>query len=473
VTEQCIWNLGFRGLEHKMDHAIVGFNIGTSKVIRATANVGSSATVSECGLAGQGANDWLAAFRNVSKTSETVLGSSIVSVCGTSGTFLFVDAYGHPVGRPVLYNEVDEEQAVVFSQHLRAKGVDPAGLASSDSAAMKVWMHWNALNHAERSVVRWIVPQSVWVCYMLVLGHEFPWEDVCADIGNCRKFGGDQQLKEWRTDIYTAVGVPLAILPTIVRSGVIVGDATSEFASSCGVTGGVVVHGTTDASADALGLVGDTVGTIGLMAGSTTSLKAVVDRPIPTTADSYIGAHPYDGTLRMYTAWVTVGENLREICRLEGMSVPDLMKAAWTFNGRVPFVELSRGSIVSEYRSVDFFVLARAVVECSALWEAFHIDHISKSLGSRRVSIHMVGGTTQDERWMQLRADVFGQQIVTHEPVTTLGTVLPGLLLNGYISSAREFLDEFMVVKRVFHPRPMDQRVMELRDLVWERIGGK
>ncbi len=451
---------------------LVGINIGTSKLVAVLAVPGSAPSVVEVPLRDQEPGAWLEALQDALKKTGHPTEGTLVGICGTSGTFVLTDQKGKVLGAPVMYNDSHPEAVAGVKARLAGTAWAKGDVVSPDNAFLKLHHALKSLSADDRARVRWVIPQSVWLSYALATPSGHDWADVDADISNCRKLGGKLAPRQWPQDLCELLSVPMDILPHIVPSGQLLGSISSDLGKSCQLNGATLYHGTTDASAEAMALVGDCIGQIGVIAGSTTSIKAVIGHAIDVGPDAYLGAHPLDPDKLFYTAWVSVGENIRQRAEFEGIAVQKLIEDAWGLPDHdIPVVPLRRTPITEKWYETDARYFARGVMESAAWWEAWQIETIAAHAKEVVPKIQMIGGTARSSPWLQLRADAYQRPVTLYSAGGALGAVLPGLLLNGVVPSSMDFLHSYRVAIKQVEPAPLSSHAADRKQAADSWIG--
>ncbi|MCS5716073.1 FGGY family carbohydrate kinase [Herbiconiux sp. CPCC 205716] len=190
-----------------------------------------------------------------------------LSITGTSGTVVPVDALGAPVGNAVLY---DDPRGVDELRMLAAAGLDgrPSG-----ALARAAWMH-GAAGHAHPdagapSAARFVFTPDVVAAALAA-------RLLPSDTSHALKSGIDPVAATWNDEALAVLGLPRETLPELVAPGRVVGEVSAGVAARIGLpTGVLIVSGMTDGSTGqiATGAValGDSVGVL----GTTLVLKAV------------------------------------------------------------------------------------------------------------------------------------------------------------------------------------------------------
>jgi len=189
-----------------------------------------------------------------------------IAVDGTSGTVLAVDAGGHPLAKPLMYDDRVEDAALLARI---------APLIARDSAA-----HGPASGLAKALVLQSlpgvgkIVHQADWIAGRLA-GHA-----GTTDENNALKTGYDPIERRW-PDWMAATGLRMDLLPRVVAPGAPVETIAPEMAKSFGLDPDVVVvAGTTDGCASFLATGAGRPGDGVTVLGSTLTLKLLCARPV-------------------------------------------------------------------------------------------------------------------------------------------------------------------------------------------------
>jgi xylulokinase len=186
-----------------------------------------------------------------------------LSVDGTSGTLLAIDARGQPLGEALMYNDEAE----------------PAGvLAIAESAPDVSAAHGSTSGLAKAMQLRALKPnrllhQADWIAA------QFSGRYV-TDTNNALKTGFDPVGGYW-PDWIGDLGFNLGLLPEVFAPGQAVGTVTHEAAAAFGLDKStLVVAGTTDGCASFLATGAAEVGDAVTAIGTTLTLKLLSDRPI-------------------------------------------------------------------------------------------------------------------------------------------------------------------------------------------------
>lgn len=339
-------------------------------------------------------------------------GIRALSITGTSGTVVPVDATGRPVGEAVLY---DDPRGTAELRALTEAGF---GVRPSGALARAAWTHASA--PAERYV---FTPDVVAAA---LAGHMLP-----SDTSHALKSGIDPVAAAWDLDALAVLGLPRERLPELVAPGRVIGEVAD--AAALGLPAGVaIVSGMTDGSTGqiATGAVaaGDSVGVL----GTTLVLKAVSSRDVvDASAGIYSHVAPDGlfwpggasnagaGVLRSgSTAGVDPAENEAAIAALgmSGVVAYPLARAgerfpvaSTTFTGFA--VGLDGRPVVGGLDSLASAERFRAIYEGVALVERLGLERLA-DLGVELRRHHLAGGTSASQVWNRIRATALGRPVV-------------------------------------------------------------
>jgi len=196
----------------------------------------------------------------------------------TSGTVLLVDSAGEPVWPALMYDD--------------SRVVDDAGRANEVGAAV-----WDSLGY--RMQPSWALPKLLWLLrehgergHGARLAHQVDFvtrrlvgREVPADGSHALKTGYDLLHDAWPHEVMTALGVPVEMLPDVVRCGTRLGAVGAAGAEATGINEGTpVIAGMTDGCAAQLAAGALSEGSWNSVLGTTLALKGVCVRADPRSA---------------------------------------------------------------------------------------------------------------------------------------------------------------------------------------------
>lgn len=314
-----------------------------------------------------------------------------LSVTGTSGTVVPVDADGTAVGDALLYDDSSGAGA----------------LLAADVPAAPTLGRLTRL-HAEH-------PDAHWASTADVVNAALTGAPVPADASHWLKAGIDLTTLTWPVDELTALGLPSDRLPALVRPGTAIGVVDSAVAQQLGLPADVVVvAGMTDGCTAQLaaGAVGDG-DTMGVL-GTTLVLKAVSDTPI-NSADGAVYSHLapdgryWAGGASNSGAGVLAaefpGQDLAELDRQVADSVANHVRYPLSVAGeRFPVADRRLPSL-TDGEPTSRLDAYRTVLEGVAFVERLGLDRL-RDLGITPRRHLIAGGATASPVWNRIRATV-------------------------------------------------------------------
>jgi len=191
-----------------------------------------------------------------------------ISVDGTSGTLLLIDAAGQPRTAGLMYND-----ARASTEAARISEVAPpeSGAHGASSALAKL-LH--LLDHTERRNVRFAVHQADWIAGRLAGRHGI------SDENNALKLGYDPITRTW-PDWLDRLDVPRELLPKVLVPGTPFADIDPTVAATLGLPRSArIAAGTTDGVAAFVATRADAPGDAVTSLGTTLVVKLLATTPI-------------------------------------------------------------------------------------------------------------------------------------------------------------------------------------------------
>ncbi len=253
------------------DRLALGIDVGTSGIRAAALDARgelvaqAASAMAECGPDPRSPAVWRATLaltlqRLAGQVDLETLGA--LSVDGTSGTVLALDARGEPLGNALMYNDAVEDAALLE----RIGAVVPRESAAHGSGSALA----RACQLQRRPGVARIVHQADWIAELLAGA------PVASDESNALKTGYDALARRW-PDWLAQTPLHTDLLPAVVA----VGAVTAYTAGAFGLPGGVViVAGMTDGCASFMATGASRPGEGVTALGTTLTLKLLCERPI-------------------------------------------------------------------------------------------------------------------------------------------------------------------------------------------------
>ncbi|MBB3036534.1 FGGY-family carbohydrate kinase [Hoyosella altamirensis] len=354
--------------------------------------------------------------------SRAALAQSDVTVRGvaldaTSGSIVMTDRAGKPVTPGLMY---DDARATDESVRVQEAGDDL----------------WRSLGY--RPQASWALPKLLWLYRHgdlpegAVLQHQADYltsllvgRATAADSSHALKTGYDLEHERWPVDLIDTLGLPVSVLPDVVRPGTELGVVGTAAADATGIPAGTPVKaGMTDGCAALLGSGTVGVGSWNAVLGTTLVLKGVTEQRIRDPLGVVYSHRAPDGN------WLPGGASSAGAgvlsAEFPGADLDALSAKAAERDGRAftypvvsqgerfPFVapELRRFTIGEVADDIDYYAsLLRGV----AYVERLCFDYLDLLGAPTHGTLSVTGGGARSSYWNQLRADVLQRTIVVPE----------------------------------------------------------
>lgn len=358
---------------------------------------------------------------------------SAIAVDGTSATVLLVDNTGTPLWPALMYNDARAvEQAKKIAQ------VAPSSTAAQGATcalAKLLWIFNTASDDEKMNHVAHIMHQADWVTGKLC--NQFG----ISDYNNVMKLGFDaehfvnehtvneqQAWPDWVCQLLHGAGIPVNILPRVVKPGTPVGTITPEIAQRFHLPQSTqVVAGTTDSTASFIATGANQVGDAVTALGSTLVLKVVSDKPV--FAPEYgVYSHPLATTDEK--RWLVGGASnsggavLRQFFSLEQLRsmTPQLRPETPTGLEYYPLPAIGERFPVNDAalepvldprpeNDVTFF---QAILEGIAQIEAKGYRLLAKLGAPYPVTVRTTGGGAANQAWTMIREKMLSNFAGSH-----------------------------------------------------------
>ena len=352
-----------------------------------------------------------------------------ISIDGTSGTIVPLDADMKPLTNGIMYNDprAKEQAARIHASmgHIEKKLGYKFG--ASFSLPRVLWIHDELPEVYEKT--RIFAHQADYIAGMLC------GEYCTSDYSNALKTGYDLIDGRWPEEYASVLGLDLAKMPRIVSPGAPIANVTPEAAARLGLsTRTLVVGGSTDGYASALAAGAVASGRWASIIGTTFVLKGVTDRlVIDPNGSSY--SHMLPGGEWLLGGAANLGG--RVLNQARGDRSFDEMNAAsegliptgvrcYPLTGRgerFPFVlpdcePFYLGDVTGGR-------LYPAIMEGVGYAERLSLDHMI-SLGCPvGDTVYTTGGACRSALWLKIRASILNKRLLVPEVVdAAMGSAL-------------------------------------------------
>jgi rhamnulokinase len=274
----------------------------------------------------------------------------------------------------------------------------------------------------------------------------------------------DAKSREWSAEILEHLGVPLKVMPRIVRPGTVVAPLTEGLARLVGLNRAQVVavaaHDT--ASAFAAAPVQDPATALIISSGTWSLVGKLVPQPVTTPEAMAANVSSEGGidNIRLLKncmgSWLV--QELRRVWRVQDGKetswdeLTRLCEAAEPFKVLVDPDDSSFYNPANMQEAIDAFCArtgqakpagrggyVRAVYESLALKYRQVNEHICRVSGSRTTTVHIVGGGCKNPLLNQFTADALGLPVLAGpEEATAVGNLMVQAMAMGIIRTMAE-----------------------------------
>lgn len=429
------------------DQQLVGIDLGTSGLRTVAYDKGGDVAGSaDAEVNEQTQEEWERSLKEGSLALGS--GENIFSVDSTSGTIVMVDEYGEMVFPPVMRHEsapkwVKEIEACKAAEEAREKGIS----LSSTSPLPKI-MKVKDENPKKFENVEWILSPTTWLLYRLKYGEGERWRNLETDWTNALKFCADVTVDTpcWFEPLFERADVSLDLFPEVQGPGTFLGSAESKLAEKLSLLGADLYQGLSDGNASALAMGCLQPGDYGIACGSTSVPKFVSESIEPNEA-IYYHRHPIEGYLAgaAFETGIVLRWFCEQVLNLDQEGGLELARETevgseygfYPQGDRSPFFDPSLGNVLSDFHpNQDLSVeevrgrFVRGIVTGIALEEYQYIPLFEDLFDETIEKVYFLGGGTPSEEdpftwWNELRASVWGREVIKMEPRTTVGSLIP------------------------------------------------
>jgi len=359
------------------------------------------------------------------KALKDLRGIEAVSVDGTSGTVVAIDANGNPLFPALLYGDkrAQDEVGEILRLSESAKGYQTLLPVDASLVLPKIlWLRKNLKKFGEVSA---ILHES-----------DFIVKKVCGATVTSPNVAGkshiDVRSRSYLKGVYEDLNVPLSLMPPVKEVGDIVGHISERASLETGLPQGIpVVNGVTDATAGDIATGVLEAGQLNATIGTTLVVHAVVDKLVPDKmsriyyktflGSTYIAGGATDaGTLPLDAVSSLLRLNLQELDALAAKVPPGceglLAQPQWT-GTRVPSYNPNVRGFFTGLTSKNCTPghIFRSLLEGNAAVLADVIDIVEEVTGVSIKEVRACGGGSGSDVQDQIMADMTGLEVLIPE----------------------------------------------------------
>jgi sugar (pentulose or hexulose) kinase len=367
-----------------------------------------------------------------------------IALCSTSGTVLFTDRAGTALGPALMYDD-----ARAAAEERRAAEAGGALWVSLGYPMQRSWALPKALwllGQADAATRRAAERGGIRLAHSAdYLAGRLAGAPVATDFSHALKTGYDLAAHRWPTEVLDQLGVPLAILPDVVRPGSRLGTVNEAAAEHTGLPAGTpVLAGMTDGCAAQIAAGALSPGEWNSVLGTTLVLKGVTAERLADPGGAvYSHRHPDGGWLPGGASNVGAGSIPPEF--RHDPAGWDEGAALFEPSGAVAYPLVSQGERFPFVRpDAEGFRLGSTRSEpdryAAILQGVAYVERLCyaylETLGARVDGRTMVtGGGSRSAYWTQLRADVLGRPLHRPaQPEPAFGMAVLAAAGNGSLS---------------------------------------
>ena len=372
-----------------------------------------------------------------------------VTVDSTSGTIIPVDADDEPLYHALLHNDVraqDESRFICENTELNVK--------PSFALSKILWIKNNLPELFEKTHT--FIHAADYI-RGLVSG-----DFKTTDFSNAVKTGYDLERFSWPPALEEVLGIPFQKLPTVVKTGEVIGELTEQLCEEAGIHQRVpVVAGATDSTTSFYSSGAERIGDWNTTVGTVLGIRGVASKfLVDPEGLLYAHRHP-EGYWLPGAASNTGGEAVRLFFgdRLEAYD-RDIEHMAPTASLIYPLARKSEKFPFLNMNAMGFIncdistpqALFKGFLEGAAFVERMIYEKI-KAIGyplSDRV--YTMGGGAYSDPWLQIRADILKRNVCRAKEVeAAFGATI--IAASGvHFKNITEAIDHMVRIEKVVEP---------------------
>ncbi len=246
----------------------------------------------------------------------------------------------------------------------------------------------------------------------------------------------DLKSRKWASALIKSLGLPEKIFPALKQAGSRLGKLTKEAAANLGLLPGIPVGvGGPDTQCGLLGAGVVSAGQIGIVAGTTTPVQMVVDKPlVDTEMRIWTGLHVIPGLYVLesnagqmgstldWVAHLMYGNSPNPVAMLSAEAANSVPGAhgihstigAAVFNASAlepPIDNLTFSSVMTRWGEEGRADVARAILEGMAYAVRANIEQINHISGEKSSELWVCGGITRSSVWTEIIGDVMSCKV--------------------------------------------------------------
>ncbi|MBN1834282.1 MAG: hypothetical protein JW820_00460 [Spirochaetales bacterium] len=422
---------------------------------------------------------------------------SVLSIATMGDSFVPVDARGAPVGNFILASDArSAREADTLSRELGYRRIyDITGMPPHpiNTITKVLWLK----NHEPEIFSR----AAHFLCAEEFAVSRLGLPPTTSHCNACRTMAFDIQKLRWSEEMLAAVGLGEGSFAAAVPSGVVIGAVSDSVASSLGLPRGVkVVSGGMDQACSALGTKAVGQGIAEDSLGTVEALSFTVDRSVLTDelrgglleGHYSVNCHVISGKYLIMALVLSAGSTVqwfsRELGAEDASGDPDsgrdgrpsdrepppsrLLFLPYLAGSGTPSMDpFARGILMGLDLGIRRDDLLRGIHQGIVHEVSVNLDRLEE-LGVPISEIRCVGGGSNSDYRLQLRADMLGRTVVRMQDseAAVLGAaVLAGAGASVW-GSVHEGMEQVVREQRVFEPQARYRRFYDAQKQLYRKL---
>ncbi len=301
----------------------------------------------------------------------------------------------------------------------------------------------------------------------------------------------DHETLQWSDELCNATDIPIDKMASIVNSGTMLGEITSESAKATGLRKGTpVIMGSGDQQCSALGMGVIEPGLLKATTGTGTFVITHLDEFMEETFGMYCNPSAIPG--KWILEGVIPGTGLTYKWYRDQYCEPEVALAARTERDAYQIIEDSAASIPAGSDGLVIFPfmaynlgifyhlgfqhtkahIARAILEANGYGINFYIEMMEGILDVKFDELRIDGGGANSPLWRQIQADCIEKPVVLPRirDSTVIGAAMLGTVGTGIYGSYKEAVDNMYHVEERREPIPENATIYRKQYKIFDKL---
>jgi autoinducer 2 (AI-2) kinase len=421
-----------------------------------------------------------------------------VSATAQRETSIFFDEEKEILALPCTDTRVQSDiDQISDSYGKQMKAITGRFPSSQGSTLLRLWwlkQHRNSLFKR----IRHILTMNDWILYRL--SGKYSAEPSNATHTNAFNV----HTREWSKELIDTFDLPDDVWPELHESGEPIGEATIKAEEETGLLRGTpIISGGADSQCGVLGTATTEGGQIAVIAGTTTPILLVINKPINQPGinlNCHLVPHQWvlesnagsTGIILRHfkeefaggetTATGPKGLNAYQLLDIQAEKVPPGTSGLYTFlASRIPNNAFPTGSIIDQNprrwppipRSKN--EVWRALLENICYGVRANIENVERQAKTKAHELRICGGQANSGILMQMQADVIGKPVLIprFKEATALGAIICAGVGSGYYSNLIDAAEALVQIESRLEPNETNYERYQRFFEKWKALSGQ